>query len=93
MNNECFCLASKLLQTLPRAFVGCLTVTPFVVTSLKQVEISLVAASSISNSASLNSLSQLVNEKIELYASKIMKMLPAAVYCLWKRFLNASGSV
>ena len=63
MNNECFFLASKLLQTLPRAFVGSLTVTPFVVTSRKQVEISFVAVSSTSNSASSNSLSQLVNKE------------------------------
>ena len=59
INTECLVLANRLLQTLPRALRGFLTVVPFSVTSLKQVEISLVRVSSTSESDNSNSFSQL----------------------------------
>lgn len=63
INTECLVLASRLLQTLPRALIGFLTCVPFSVTVLKQVEISLVSVSPTSFSDNSNSRSQLEDKK------------------------------
>ena len=89
MNTECFVLFSRLLQILPRAFLGFLTVVPFSVTSLKQVEISFVAVSERSGSDNSNSFNQLKRYKIQ---SKLVKRLKKRLKRFRKRFI-ASGRV
>ena len=59
MNAECFALSSKLLQVRPRAFLGFWTVAPFSVTLSKQVAISFVAVSRMSESDNSNSFNHL----------------------------------